>query len=371
MHEATTASNTSVTTNNIFNINNNNNNTSNDISNSNNNNNHSNEKENEVNNFLDTLDNFEFDINLLTENSSKDKETALEVKEEDQQLLQPSYYNHRQQQLTEVDDDKHLKQHQLELQTMLDEILFNNKNNNNNNYNKINNNNTTSNNNNNNNINDNIMAANIGENEELFMVAPNLETNDFFSQDDIEISNFGTTQFNSEEAVDLNNIGFSLQECFINSQPTDIMFSSGYSQSSSQNIINEISRAEPHILPNYSATATTSGIAPIQMDECDFNDQLETFYTPQYFDESSIIDCKEMKPFNINPLKRPSSQTSQLILKKQKLSLNTQLCRENVLPQQSEINTPSVIDIIDQVIIWEFNVTKILVTKYKKILEKY
>ncbi|XP_065371635.1 probable basic-leucine zipper transcription factor S [Calliphora vicina] len=336
-----TASTTSVTTNNIFNTNNNNTN-NNNISN----NNHSNDKGNEVNNFLDTLDNFEFDINLLTENSSKNKETELEEQEDQQHLQQPLY--HQQHQLTEVDDDKKLKQHQLELQEMLEDILFNNNNNNNN----TSNNNTTYNinNSNNNNINDD-MAANNDITEEIFAVAPGTDTVEMDLLDETENSSFGG-MWQTEDAVDFNNIDndFSINDCFINSQPCEVMFSTGYSQSQlSQNLMNDIFKAEPHIKPNYSPVATTSDVAAAHhIEVCEVYDDVDTFCTTEYIDVNSTVDCKETIAV-VNPLKRNSSQTNQHMLEKRlKLRLDTKLCRENVFSQQSEITTPKVIDMIDQ-----------------------
>ncbi|XP_023308652.2 putative uncharacterized protein DDB_G0286901 [Lucilia cuprina] len=339
LQEVTATSTLPVTTDNIFNNNTNKNNSSN-ISN----NNHSNDKGNEVNNFLDTLDNFEFDINLLTENNSKDKETALEVHVNQQHLQQPLQYpQQHQQSLTEVDEDNKLKQHQFELQMMLEDILFNN---NNNNINNTSNNNTTTtnNNNNNNNINNiNEMAGSNNTNDEIFAVAPGIDEIDDLELDEFDFSSALDTH---EHAVDLNiNYGLSSEDIFNSSQPNEIMLSSCNSQSqSSQNLIKEISKAEPYI----NSTPTPSYEAQ-EIEMCGvFEDDINILFPSEYNEESNMVGFKETTLL-ANPLKRNNSQKSQHMLeKRRKLRLDTTACRENILSQQSEITTPKVIDIIDQ-----------------------
>ncbi|KNC32387.1 hypothetical protein FF38_04997 [Lucilia cuprina] len=337
LQEVTATSTLPVTTDNIFNNNTNKNNSSN-ISN----NNHSNDKGNEVNNFLDTLDNFEFDINLLTENNSKDKETALEVHVNQQHLQQPLQYpQQHQQSLTEVDEDNKLKQHQFELQMMLEDILFNN---NNNNINNTSNNNTTTTNNNNNNINNiNEMAGSNNTNDEIFAVAPGIDEIDDLELDEFDFSSALDTH---EHAVDLNiNYGLSSEDIFNSSQPNEVMLSSCNSQSqSSQNLIKEISKAEPYI----NSTPTPSYEAQ-EIEMCGvFEDDINILFPSEYNEESNMVGFKETTLLG-NPLKRNNSQKSQHMLEKcRKLRLDTTACRENILSQQSEITTPKVIDIIDQ-----------------------
>ncbi|XP_037821999.1 putative mediator of RNA polymerase II transcription subunit 26 [Lucilia sericata] len=333
LQEVTAASTLPVTTDNIFNNNTNKNNSSN-ISN----NNHSNEKGNEVNNFLDTLENFEFDINLLTENNSKDKETALEVQVNQQHLQQPLQYpQQHQQSLTEVDEDNKFKQHQFELQMMLEDILFNNNNNNNNNINNTSNNNTTTTTTNNNNINNiNEMAGSNNINDEIFAVAPH-------AIDDLELDDFdfSSTLDTHEHAVDLNiNYGLSSEDIFNSSQPNEVMLTSCNSQSqSSQNLIKEIAKAEPYI--NSTPTPSYDEMCGV------FEEDINMIFPSEYNDENNMTGFKET--LLVNPLKRNSSQTSQHMLeKRRKLRLDTTACRENILSQQTEITTPKVIDIIDQ-----------------------
>ena len=373
LQEATAASTTSVTTNNIYNINNNNNNTSNNISN----NNQSNEKGNEVNNCLDAFENFEFDIDLLTENNSKNKDiTTIELQEEEKQqqhLQQQKLQQTQQHQLTEVENDK--KEHQLELQLMLEDILFNNKNNssnnntscktfnifnNNNNINTISiNDNTLNNNNNNNNMNNMATTSDFSDefdSTDLFKVAPYSQMNEhILTPDDIDENlsvELAMELSNAEYAVDINCMTNepSLNECFLHSQPSDIMFSSGYgpssSLSSSQNLINEISKAEPHVPDStYSVLPTTSSIA-LESGICEANEDTQYDWASQCNMENPVEEWKENKTLN-NSLKRQNPQTSKHMQEKRlKLRLDTKPCKESILSQQSEISTPNVINLI-------------------------
>lgn len=324
-----------------------------------------------MNNCLDAFENFEFDIDLLTENTSKNKEIpTLELPEKKQQKHQQQQLQQNQQhQLSGVDNDK--EKHQLELQLMLEDILFNNKNNNSSNsttscktyntfYNNIN---TTSINDNtfNNNMNNMASTCDLSSEWEVFKVAPNSVINeDILTPDDI-YENFSPSSIelsNSEYAVDINCMTNepSLNDCFLNSQPNDIMFTSygqSSSMSSSQNLMNEISKAEPHIQSicpdsSYSVSPTTSAIA-MESGVCDISEDVQYDCTSQYIMEDLIEECKENKTFN-NPLKRHSSQTSKHMKEKRlKLRLDTKPCKENIQLQQSEISTPNVINIIDEV----------------------
>lgn len=338
---------------------------------------------------MDTFENFEFDIDLLTESASEDnrEDNQFALLDTQQQQQQQHLPQQQQIQLTEVDDDKKLKnnikeqqqeqnsiniednrkQQQLQLQLMLEEMLFNNSNNKTNNNNLMNNTNTT----NNNNITnmaeapDNFDLFDLLSQDSLYKVAPNTE--DFLNEDKdflgMDMDNTNTNElFNTEDAIDLTDVNnqITLNDCFIHSQPNEVMFSAGLvltqSVTSSQNyptvreLSQEILEAEPTIPPEMIHYPTTSASA--QLLQCgDFvtteNALTSTACSADFFDEHTL-DGQEAK-YLINPLKRNSSQTNKHMQEKRlKLRLDTKRCREVDLTQKCELNTPNVIKFILQ-----------------------
>lgn len=344
---------------------------------------------------MEAFDNFEFDIDLLTENHSEDdQDKALELKllQRQQQPQQQELFVIQQQQQDNKPEnsDKATDKQKQQLQLMLEEILFNsnnnnnvscssNDNNNNNNTNNNvscrsndnNNNNTTNTNNNNNTFK---MANglsdffNNGDIEDLFNVAPNSQVLDEILSSpmhDMDLSNFSPTMENAVDFNQTDNEGLSLMgldidqntsnSCFINSQPNSVMLSTGISISS-QNLnthpsvaalSQEILVAEPYIPtdmiynPHSSYTAepisTTSNFIVL-------ND------SSQYIDDDAM-DCNELKlEAATNPLKRNSSQMTQKHLqeKRMKLRLDIKQRPKDIDTQSQELNTPAIIQAILQ-----------------------
>lgn len=340
---------------------------------SNNNNyisNNNNNKGNEIGK-VDTIDNFEFDFDLLTEVISEEKEDKeLELLEQQQQ-----------QQLYEADDDniekvkkQQMQKQQLQLQLMLEDILFSNNDNINNNSNEscksnnnINNNNTTTtsnNKNNNNNMNNMAVTPDLLDDlvyqDSIFNVAPfNHMSEDILTPEDksfdFDISSLNSTDFSDmEEAINISHMDNDndqlFNDCFINSQPPEIMFSAPtLSQSQSAKLSQEISEAEPTIAPDmmhYPSISVTSEIAAASGQPCEMTNDAISSYTSQFFEEHTM-DSKDIKPY-VNPLKRNGTLTTKHMEEKRlKLRLDTKRCRETDV-QKYELNTPNVIKFILQ-----------------------
>ncbi|XP_073815807.1 xrp1 [Musca autumnalis] len=368
---------TSVTTQNIIN-NNNNSNNYNNHHNSNNNGNNCNHRKEQVN--IDEInhqsscfgvdtfnENFEFDIGLLTETTSKDqdKEKLLGQAYEQPQQLQETSLNllftpSKGTQGEEEEADNQQKQ----LQHLLDEILFGN------NQRCINNNTTTNNSNNNTSI---PMAVNDladifnnttnnNNDEEIFFVAPNSQN---LHYEDLDLDSYGL-----ENAVDINDIndgGYNLlMDCgrIDNSQESDFndpMFCSAagplLSSQSSQYMAGwpqELINAEPSIPHEYTLdTPATSSSAATDTDSTNSHSSQQHVVMDSMrmivFYEDDLAAARSSMPHG-NPLKRPQSSQTQKHMqeKRAKLRLDTKRRSVSAAVENEVLDTPGVVKLIDE-----------------------
>ncbi|XP_059219588.1 rho GTPase-activating protein gacU-like [Stomoxys calcitrans] len=400
-----TTSSTSVTT---SNINNSNSNTTNNNNNSTINYNNrynritsdsgkesSSSSNTEVNHLcLDTFENFEFDIELLTENKSKDQDKASTGQLLQKQLSADDKHHLNQSTTTNLLDhlipydieegtDTDTEKQKQQLQMMLDEILFGNTeqqscSNNNNNNNPLNNN-------NNNcatlNPNTNSTAMDFNNDnffgdcnsDDIFNFPPtsqNLNDDNLFSDD------FASINSSIEDAVDINHMDnagiplmdFDLSQCsysnnYMHSQSPDVMFPCGSQamakpQTLAAALSQEILEAEPHVAPDliHASTYSNCGVGddndnnnalsiPIQVDFIDGHDNLHEETATCSETSTSTLQpmgggCESPKLFN-------PSKSERMQEKRSKLHLDTK--RRRRMDEISPMDTPGIVNMLDEV----------------------
>ncbi|XP_013101189.2 putative uncharacterized protein DDB_G0277255 [Stomoxys calcitrans] len=399
-----TTSSTSVTT---SNINNSNSNTTNNNNNSTINYNNrynritsdsgkesSSSSNTEVNHHcLDTFENFEFDIELLTENKSKDQDKASTGQLLQKQLSADDKHHLNQSTTTNLLDhlipydieegtDTDTEKQKQQLQMMLDEILFGNTeqqscSNNNNNNNPLNNN-------NNNcatlNPNTNSTAMDFNNDnffgdcnsDDIFNFPPtsqNLNDDNLFSDD------FASINSSIEDAVDINHMDnagiplmdFDLSQCsysnnYMHSQSPDVMFPCGSQamakpQTLAAALSQEILEAEPHVAPDliHASTYSNCGVGddndnnnapsiPIQVDFIDGHDNLHEETATCSETSTSTLQpmgggCESPKLFN-------PSKSERMQEKRSKLHLDTK--RRRRMDEISPMDTPGIVNMLDE-----------------------
>lgn len=335
---------------------------------------------------------FEFNIDLLTEHSRVEgKQQTTQTQE--QQFTAASSDDQKQlflsSSLSPIDFDTESSD------KLIEEILFSINSNNNNNKNNINNINninsnnscsmlsSTSSNNNNNNINN--MAVNSGL-EQPLKGEPNIF--EFFEEistvcnDDLHNTANSNGPFSldgMEDAIDITSMGdYSLNDCFINTQPNDIMFGGEgcYSESTPsqslsqqypkvQELSQEIMQAEPFVplddeQLNYTNTIyspvdsavnnSEQALSFLSSSACQMMVDLNENATAYDMDAMAARSSQSSYISTVNSLKRVHSSQTQGHMAEKRSKLRLEIKRQSpevaAVVAADTLNTPAVIKLI-------------------------
>ncbi|XP_075158484.1 xrp1 [Haematobia irritans] len=314
---------------------------------------------------LDTLENFEFDIELLTENKSKEQDKAVTAELPQTQLSADDI--DYQPQTTTTTNTTDLLDHLIgnvieegtemdtQNQQMLNDILGNQQ------QSYTNNNNNCA-----DTCTDNVcnMATNFNDflnmgNVNQFDFAPNSQNLNLYDDDDFDFSIFSPS---IEDAVAIPNFDNENIDPFLNSQSESVMLPTNapvLSQSSkfmplTTRLSQDILEAEPQV-------ASESTLYNIDPSICDIREEA-AITTPNHYYvtneddntmEDDVIETLEVLGDSCdsrnNPLKRSCSAQTQKHMQEKRIKLRLDTKRRNQVEENNELlDTPSIINIIDE-----------------------